>query len=99
MDGSTGAQIFWMVTLGLVVGALGHYIFGKRGVALIPSIIVAVSGSLVTGLASLILEYSMGLAYSVIGAMGFLFVVNTFRQEEREIFVSTESDTVEEEET
>lgn len=99
MDGSAGAQIFWMITLGLVIGFVGYYVFAKRGVELIPSILVAVSGSLVTGIASLILNLSMGLAYSVIGAMGFLFVVNVFRQKERQVFVDTDRTSAEGEES
>lgn len=90
MDASIGAHIFWMVTLGLIIGFVGHFIYGKRGVALVPSILVALAGALVTGVSALVFEFSMALGYSLIGALGFLFVVNVFRQKDRTVFVDTD---------
>lgn len=90
MEVSTGAQIFWMIALGLTIGFVSHYVYGKEGVALVPSIIVGLAGSLVTGISALIFNFSMALAYSIIGSLGFLFVVNTFRQKDRTVFIDTD---------
>lgn len=90
MEESVGAQIFWMITLGLTLGFIGHYVFGKRGVPLLPSMIVGLTGALVTGIAALLFGFTMAISYSLIGTLGFLFVVNAFREKDRHAFIDTD---------
>ncbi len=89
MEGSVGAQLFWMVALGLSVGYASYYIYGKEGIDFVPSILVGLAGSLVVGITALILKVSMALSGSLIGSLAFIFVVNVFRQKTRPVFADT----------
>lgn len=68
------------VTIGLVVGWLSNLLYGHRGIRLVPSLAFGVAGAL----AGMFIIYVNGLAgagyFAMIGAMGILFTVNTFRQ-------------------
>lgn len=79
-----GTQLFWMITIGLVIGFAGYYLFGKRGVKLIPSILMSVLGAVVAGMAGYIFNFEATLAFAVIGAMAFLFITNAFLQKDKE---------------
>lgn len=74
--------ILGYLTLGIVTGWLSRILYGDRGVKLIPSIAFGVFGAL-TGAA---ITHLNGLAgagfFAVMAAIGILFIVNTFRQDD-----------------
>lgn len=82
MEPSLGAQIFWMITIGLVLGFLSYYAHKRRDLAvkLVPSIFIGVFGSLVGGVLAYVFGLLLPVAYAFMGAVGFLFLVNSFRQ-------------------
>ncbi|MEQ8524035.1 hypothetical protein [Gracilimonas sp.] len=77
------------ITIGLVIGWLSRVITKDRGVTMLPSLAFGVLGAL----AGTFIVQAVGLAgtafYSVVGAVGVLFTVNVFRQDDP-IFVETE---------
>lgn len=76
------------ITLGLFVGWLIRLISQDRGVEMIPSLFFGVLGALSGMLIVHFLDLAGGAFYAVVGAVGVLFIVNVFRQEEP-IFMNT----------
>jgi uncharacterized membrane protein YeaQ/YmgE (transglycosylase-associated protein family) len=78
------------ITIGLVIGWISRVITKKRGVTMLPSLAFGVLGAL----AGTLIVYSVGLAgtafYAMVGAVGVLFTVNVFRQD-NPIFTDTET--------
>ncbi|MBO6585047.1 MAG: GlsB/YeaQ/YmgE family stress response membrane protein [Gracilimonas sp.] len=78
------------ITIGLVIGWLSRVITQDRGVTMLPSIAFGVLGAL----AGTFIVQAVGLAgtafYAVVGAVGVLFTVNVFRQDDP-IFVDAET--------
>lgn len=79
---SLGAHIFWMITIGLILGYVSYFVHRESDLAvnLIPSILIGLAGALIAGTTAFIFELILPEAYAIIGAIGFLFVVNAFRQ-------------------
>ncbi|MEX0845137.1 MAG: hypothetical protein WD022_07630 [Balneolaceae bacterium] len=78
------------ITIGLIIGWLSRVITKERGVKMLPSLTFGVIGAL-TGMG---IAEIFGLAgsayYAIFGAVAFLFIVNTFRQDDP-IFTKTET--------
>jgi len=76
-------------TIGLVIGWLSRLITKRRGVTMLPSLAFGVLGAL----AGTFIVETVGLAgtafYAAVGAIGVLFTVNVFRQEDP-IFTDSE---------
>lgn len=89
MSATLGAQLFWFFAIGLTAGYTGYFVYKERDVGLLPSMALSTLGSLVTGNVALLLGLPGSAAYAVIGAVGFLFVANSFRQKEEPIFIDT----------
>lgn len=83
MDIPVGTLVFWMLVIGLTVGYTGFLIFGERGIAMIPSIATGSAGALVSGVISILIQVFNPLVFAMLGAIGFLFIINSFRQKER----------------
>jgi len=78
------------ITIGLVIGWLSRIITKDRGVTMFPSLFFGILGAL----AGTLIVQSLGLAggafYAGVGAVGILFTVNVFRQNDP-IFTTTET--------
>ena len=79
---SLGAQLFWMITLGLVVGYSGYFIYRKRGVGLGVSLGITTLGSVLMGLITYYAGFDLPMMYAALGAVTFLFIANVFLQKE-----------------
>lgn len=90
MDAAVGTHLFWMLSIGLLIGYLSFLIFKRRGLRLRPSLVIGALGALIVGGAAMILGLAGVNAYAFIGAVGFLFVSNSFRQKKKPIFIDTE---------
>ncbi len=78
------------LTIGLFIGWLSRIITKDRGVEMLPSLAFGVLGAF----SGMIIVNSLGLAggafYAVVGAVGVLFTVNVFRQDDP-VFVDPET--------
>jgi uncharacterized membrane protein YeaQ/YmgE (transglycosylase-associated protein family) len=85
----TFMYILAYATIGLVIGWLSRLITKRRGVTMLPSLAFGVLGAL----AGTFIVETVGLAgtafYAAVGAIGVLFTVNVFRQEDP-IFTDSE---------
>ncbi|MTI87384.1 MAG: hypothetical protein FH748_05385 [Balneolaceae bacterium] len=78
----TLATLLGYMVIGLTIGWLSNLVYGERGVNILLSLGFGIAGALVGSL----IVYSAGLAgagfFAGIGAIGVLFTVNVFRQDE-----------------
>ncbi|WP_290878051.1 hypothetical protein [Gracilimonas sp.] len=78
------------ITIGLVIGWLSRVITKDRGVTMYPSLAFGVLGALSGTAIVQFLDLAGAAFYAVVGAVGVLFTVNVFRQDEP-IFSDTET--------
>lgn len=86
METPLGVLLFWMITFGALIGYAGYFIYGREGVSLIPSTLMGTAGAVIVGLITYFLDFSLPLAYAMLGAVAFLFVTNVFRQKDKPVF-------------
>lgn len=82
MTPTVGTQVFWMIAIGLVIGFVGFYVFRRRGIKLMPSIVVGTAGAVIVGLIAVFLDLDVPMVYPILGAIGFLFVTNAFHKKD-----------------
>ncbi|HEX6983079.1 MAG TPA: hypothetical protein VF181_09985 [Balneolaceae bacterium] len=77
-----GAQIFWMITIGLILGYVSYFLHYESDLAvdLVPSILIGMLGALIGGVTAFFFNFYLPTAYAFIGSIGFLFIINAFRQ-------------------
>ncbi len=71
--------IYWYISIGLLVGYISRFVFGKRSMRTIPSILMGALGAVTIGVISQIFDLGDNLVMGLIGAIGFLFICNIFR--------------------
>ncbi len=74
----SAVYIYWYISIGLLVGYISRFIFGRRGLRTIPSILTGALGSVTCGLISQWFNLGDNLIMGLIGAIGFLFICNIF---------------------
>lgn len=84
--------IYWLISIGLLIGYIMDLIMIKRGVGLIGNLAGGVIGALSIGITLISLGMFGPLIYAAIGAIAFLFLVNVFSiHTENKIDVKTSS--------
>lgn len=78
MEEINGVTIYWLISIGLLVGYVMELIIGKRGMKLTGNLIGGVIGSVVIGIMAIFLNLFGALVYATIGAVAFLFLCNVF---------------------
>lgn len=79
MAPSLGTQIFWMISVGMLIGYVGFFVY-RKGLELIPSILIATLGAVVSGLFAIYFGFNVPLGFSWLGGITVLFVTNVFLQ-------------------
>ena len=80
-----GTSIFWLLTLGLVVGGIMKLILGNdRGMGITMNIIGGVLSTLIVGMLTIKLDVPGSLLLGLMGAMAVLFLANIFYLEDEE---------------
>lgn len=70
--------IYWLISIGLLVGLIVDLIMIKRGVGLIRNVIGGAIGSVIIGVSMIELMVFGALIYAAVGAIAFLFLINVF---------------------
>lgn len=78
MEELNGATIYWLISIGLLIGFIMDLVMIKRGIGMIGNVIGGVIGSLVIGLSVIAIGLFAPLVYAAIGSIAFLFLVNVF---------------------
>lgn len=81
MEELNGVTIYWLISIGLMIGYIIELILGKRGMNLAGNLIGGVVGSVVIGITAIILDLFGALIYASVGSVAFLFLVNVFKME------------------
>lgn len=78
MEEFNAATIYWLISIGLLVGYIMDLVMIKRGVGLKGNIAGGVFGSVITGITVMYLGLYGPLIYAAVGAITILFLVNVF---------------------
>lgn len=70
--------IYWLISIGLLVGLVVDIIMIKRGVGLIPNVISGALGSVIIGVFMIELMVFGALIYAAIGTIALMFLINVF---------------------
>lgn len=81
MEELNGVTIYWLISIGLMIGYVLELILGKRGMNLTGNLIGGVIGSVSIGVSAILLNLFGPLIYATIGAVAFLFLVNVFNMD------------------
>lgn len=76
----TGTQIYWFISVGLVVGFLVGIFINGEGVSLMANLFWGVVGGLIMGYIGVQLGLGDGVWFSFIANWPFLFLINVFHQ-------------------
>lgn len=78
MEELNGATIYWLISIGLLVGYLIDLMMMKRGISTIGNVVWGAVGSLIIGVICIILNLFAPLVYAALGSIAFLFLMNVF---------------------
>lgn len=81
MEALTGATIFWLFALGLLVGGAVKVAMWNTTIDVIPNLIAGVAGSIIVGGLTIGLELPGGLLFAFLGSLSILFILNVFHME------------------
>lgn len=78
MEELNGTLIFWLISIGMVAGALTKVSIWNQGVELVPNLIAGVIGALVTGSVAIFVGLPGSLVFAFLGSLAVLFILNVF---------------------
>lgn len=82
MEELNGVTIYWLISIGLLVGLFVEILLMKRSIGLIRNAIWGAVGSVIIGVAMILLNMFGPLIYAALGSVAFLFLINVFSFEE-----------------
>lgn len=78
MEELNGVTIYWLISIGLLVGFVIDLVMMKRGISLIGNVFWGAAGSVIIGVSMISLNVFGPLIYSAVGSIAFLFLINVF---------------------
>lgn len=78
MEELNAVTIYWLISIGLLVGYITDLAMIKRGIGTIGNIVWGAIGSVIIGVISILLNMFGPLIYAAIGSIAFLFLINVF---------------------
>ncbi len=79
MEQVTGEAVFWLLSLGAIVGWLAQQFMGEdEGFGMIPNLVLGAIGSTVTGMLAISIALPGSLLFGFLGCMAILFLANVF---------------------
>lgn len=70
--------IYWLISIGLLVGFIVDLAMIKRGIGMIGNVVWGAVGSVIIGVMAIWLNLYAPLLYAAIGSIAFLFLFNVF---------------------
>lgn len=70
--------IYWLISIGLLVGFITDLAMIKRGIGMIGNVVWGAVGSLIIGVIAIWFGLFAPLLYATIGSIAFLFLFNVF---------------------
>ena len=78
MEELNGVTIYWLISIGMLVGFIIDLIMIKRGIGMIGNTIGGAVGSVIIGVSAILLNMFAPLIFAAIGSIAFLFLINVF---------------------
>ncbi|MEX1012039.1 MAG: hypothetical protein WDZ29_08255 [Balneolaceae bacterium] len=78
MEELNGVTIYWLISIGLLIGYFVDLLMGKRGMHLTGNLISGVVASLLIGIIGITFSVYGSLLFAAIGTVAFLLIVNLF---------------------
>ncbi|NBC27329.1 MAG: hypothetical protein GVY08_10735 [Bacteroidetes bacterium] len=82
MEELNAVTIYWLISIGLLVGFVIDLLMMKRGISLIGNVAWGAAGSVIIGVIMIVLNVFAPLIYAAIGSIAFLFLINVFSFEQ-----------------
>ena len=77
-----GPTIFWLITLGLILGAAAKVAMGNKGLHIITNLAFGVAGTLIVGGIGIELRIPGSILFALMGSISILFLANVFFMQE-----------------
>lgn len=78
MEVLDGTTFFWLLTIGMMAGAIANVSIWKKGVKLTTNLMFGIAGSVIVGGLTIALQLPGGLLYGFLGSLSILFILNVF---------------------
>lgn len=78
MEEFNGITIYWLISIGLLVGFIIDLVMIKRGIGMIGNVFWGAAGSVIIGVVAIVLNLFAPLLFATIGSITFLFLFNVF---------------------
>lgn len=78
MENLDGATLFWLITLGMLIGATAKVVMGNKGLKLMTNLAFGILGTLIVGGIGIELEIPGSMLFGVLGGLSILFISNVF---------------------
>lgn len=78
MEELNGVTIYWLISIGLLVGFVIDLIMMRRGISLIGNVFWGAVGAVIIGVSMVTLNVFAPLTYAALGSIAFLFLINVF---------------------
>jgi len=78
MEELNGATIFWLLTLGMLVGATVKLVMGNKGLSIGSNLTGGILGALITGIIGIELQMPGSMLFGILGSVAVLFLGNVF---------------------
>jgi len=82
MEELNGVTIYWLISIGLLVGLFMDLFLMNRSIGLIKNAIWGAVSSVIIGVFMILLNMFAPLIYAALGSIAFLFLFNVFSFEE-----------------
>lgn len=82
MEELNGVTIYWLISIGLLVGFVIDLLMMKRGIGLIGNVSWGAIGAVIIGVSMITLNVFAPLIYAAVGSIAFLFLINVFSFEQ-----------------
>ena len=78
MEELNGVTIYWLISIGMLIGFIIDLIMIKRGVGMIANLLCGAASSVLIGVIAIMFHVYASLIFAAIGTIALLFLVNVF---------------------
>ncbi|HKL18632.1 MAG TPA: hypothetical protein VJ905_06675 [Halalkalibaculum sp.] len=78
MENLDGTTLFWLVTVGMLIGAAAKVVMWNKGLTITTNIIAGVLGTVIVGGIGIELQVPGSMMFGVLGGLAILFIANVF---------------------
>lgn len=72
------ATVFWLVALGMIVGAAAKLVLRNKGLDLVPNVVAGVFGTVTVGAIGIFVQIPGSMFFALLGSISVLFLANVF---------------------